>query len=1244
MRARGANANGALRRYFVKMESIEDLLRKRARARCALMLLSLLLSPYSAFVLQADTGGSISGTVTDQSGAVVPDTTVTALNLDTTVQQTTRTNANGFFTLTNLPVGRYEIEIVREGFKPYKRTGLIIDVNAALREDISLTMGEQSEEVVVSDTAVHVETESSQMGEVVTGSQITSVALNGRSFTDLLALQPGIVPMSTQQPDSIVMAGASVAIAPSGLLNPGNQSISGQREDANGFVVNGGDVKELMNGGTSIVPDLDSIAEFRVLTNNFDAEYGNYSGGIVNVVTKSGTNGFHGSAFEFLRNTALDAKNFFSSERAKFNQNQFGGTAGGPIAKNKIFFFGDYQGTRTRQGIDTGLISVPSSQDRGIGQPNGGANLIDIAKPIDNTAAGALTTTVTFNGQQVVVPTTVSGPNLAALLGSSVSSGEPYYFYAGEHEAGNPSITYPSDCTSSPQCVFPGAIIPRAVWSAPAKILLNYIPPVNSGTSSFSTASQEQKLRDDKMSLRLDGNTGRWGTLSAYFFYDNFKLDNPYPTGQGGASVPGFNALNLGTAQLVNLGQTKTFGTSMVNEIHLSFMRGNNTVGQPVGGVGTTLASQGFVTGPGTSGIVPLAPSIEGVENVVFNSFVMGTPITNLAQVNNTFSVMDNFSKILGSHTIKTGLELSYEQVNVNPDATFNGSFQFVGSETGSDFADFLIGVASNYNQADSGAYYGRHKYASAFAQDTWRIKPSLTLNYGLRWELMQYWSEKYNQNPTFVLGEQSKVYPTAPVGLVYPTDPGVPTTLVPQKNRFAPRVGLAYSPAKSGGLLGKIIGGPGKTSIRSGYGIFYSVIQGNTVAIDEPQPPYGTSYTGQGVLFATPFINAANGTAHVNPFPVTFPPLNASADHPNSSIDFSPFLPQAGMTAPPPGNTYPYAENYFLSIERQLSADTVLSFSYVGSEAHHLLVIYSANPGNPALCLSLSQKPAVAPGTPTCGPLGENIVYTTASGQTINGTRGPLGSSFANDDYDASIGNSNYNSFQADVRHSGKRLNFTAGYTFSKSIDQASSLSDIVNPFDFKATRSLSAWDLKHSLVFTYAYQLPLERLTSHAKFLTQGWSLSGITRVSSGFPVTISEEGDNSLMGSQPNGVNNHSLDLPDFTPGPLNLNSNSRNGQPYFNTSIFGPNAPGTPGNTSRRFFYGPSMFNTDLALLRSFHLSESRALQFRLETFNLFNHTQFFGPASVNGDFSSSLFGKVVKAMPPRLMQAALKYTF
>jgi hypothetical protein len=1167
----------------------------------------------------AATGGSISGTITDEKGGVIPGATVTIRNLDTTVAQTTTCNGDGFYAFTNVPVGRYELEIIDPGFKPYKRTGLVVDVNTELRIDQELAVGEQSQEVVVSGTAVQVETQSTQVGEVVTGTEITAVALNGRSFTDLLALQPGIVPMSTQQPNSIVMAGATVAIAPSGNLNPGNQSISGQREDANGYMINGGDVKELMNGGTTIVPDLDSIAEFRILTNNFDAEYGDYSGGIVNVVTKSGTNQLHGSAFEFLRNTVLDARNYFSPTRGFFRQNQFGGTAGGPIKKDKVFFFADYQGTRLAQAIDTGLISVPSVAYRAgnfLTGPNG-------------TGPSPLTGSV-------------GGPYLAGILagelGYPVASNEPYYT---------------PGCTSN-TCVFPGAVIPQAAWSAPAKFLnlspKNYIPLPNDGPSNFSTASQGQVLRDDKMSYRVDGNSDRWGQLSAYYFFDDFTLNNPYPTGQGGASVPGFNALNTGRAQLINLADTKTLSVTSVNEVHLSFMRSANVVGQPIGGVGPSLESQGFVTCPGSvrlpdcTGIFPLAPKIEGIENTIFNSFVMGTPITNLAQANNTFTGSDDFSTVRGNHTLKAGFELSVEQINVNPNPTFNGSFLFSGTETGLDFADFLIGVSTNYNQADSQHYWGRHKYPAAFVQDSWRIKTNLTLNYGVRWELMQYWSEKQNQVPTFILGEQSKVYPTAPTSLVYPTDAGVPNTLVPQRNRFAPRIGLAYSPTKSDGILGKIIGGPGKTSIRTGYGIFYSVIQGNTIAFDEPQPPYGLSFTNNDTLFATPFITASNGSAHVNPFPLTFPPLNATVKHPNPGIDFSQFLPLAGMTAPAPKNTYPYAENYFLSIERQLPGATVLSLNYVGAQAHHLLAVYSVNPGNAALCMSLSQPDEVAPGSPTCGPNGEDTTYVTADGTTVNGTRGPLGSSFSNDDYEGSVASSNYNSFQASIRHSGKTLDVMLGYTYSKSIDQASSLADILDPFNFNATRGLSAFDLRHNFVATYQYRLPLERLTSRASVLVQGWSVSGITRVSSGFPVSISTDLDNSLMGSLPNGVNNHSADLPDFAGGALELNGNPRNGLPYFNTSLFSANALGTFGNSRRRFFYGPGLFNTDLALLKSFQISESKALMFRLEAFNVFNHTQFFGPAAVNGDFSSGLFGQVVNAASPRLMQAALKFTF
>ena len=1197
----------------------------------------------------AQTTGSISGTVRDATGLIIPDLAIIARNIDTGVQQNATSNGDGFYAFTALPVGRYEIETFRAGFKPYKRSGLTIDVGTKLQIDITLELGEQSEQITVSDTSIHVEAESTQMGDVVASSVMTAVGLNGRSFTDLLPLQPGIVPMSTQTPDSVVMAGATVAINPSGGLNPGNQSISGQREDANGFLVNGADAKEEMNGGTSIIPNLDSIAEFRVLTNNFDAEFGNYAGGIVTVVTKGGTNGLHGDAFEFLRNTALDARNFFSPEREAYQQNQFGGTLGGPIKKDKLFFFGDYQGTRNVQGLDTGLLPVPSRADRT-------GHLSDIAGSFVTVDAKGNTVPTTVSTCAAVPPVPCLASQLSQVLGYTVSPDEPYFFPGCSSTGANP-------------CVFPNAVIPPSAFSNPANNLLQYIPLPNLETANGPAFSgtENERIRDDKTSLRIDAVSARWGNLSAYYFFDDYRVDNPFPTGQGGASVPRFNALNLGRAQLISLGDTKTFGSSMVNELHFSFMRSANNVGQPQGGLGVSLASQGFVTGAGTPGIFPLAPQIEGVENIVFqNAFVMGEPITNLAQANNTFSVNDSLSRVVGSHTLKAGVDVSFEQVNVNPDATFNGTFLFNGYQTGNTFADFLIGAPNLYTQADSQTYYPRHKYVGWFAQDSWRVKPSLVLNYGLRVELMQYWSEKYNQVPTFHPGQQSVVYTNAFPGLVYVTDPGIPNTLVPERFRYAPRLGLAYSPDKKGGLLGKILGGAGKTSIRASYGIFNTMIQGNTLAFDEPQPPYGLSYTsGVPPLFATPFVGT-DGSMHVNPYPIIFPPLNgASASHPNSSIIYNNhFNPQAGMTAPPPWDTYPYTENYFFSIERQLAGDTVLSLSFIGSEAHHLIVVYSANPGNPALCLALDQPGILAAGE-SCGPGTENTTFhlaapltfngvSYAAGTALQGTRQGLnpslvndsvpGNFYGNDAYVGTIGNSSYNSLQVSVRHSAKRLTLSLGYTYSKSIDQASSMADPLDPFNFEATRGLSAWDLTHNFVGTYDYQLPLERLSRRARFLTEGWALSGITRASTGFPVTLSTSADNSLQGSNPNGVNNRYLDMPDYNGAPLAINSNPRNGLSYFNAGVFSPNAIGTIGTAGRRSFHGPGMFNTDLALLRNFQIAEAKVLQFRLETFNLFNQAQFFGPATVNGNVDSRLFGQVVNAAPPRLMQLALKFTF
>jgi Carboxypeptidase regulatory-like domain len=1196
---------------------------------CKLSLACLCLPLFLQGIALAGVGGSISGTVKDPSGASIALASVVLVNSSTGVRQSTAADARGAYTFPVLPVGGYVLEVTHPGFRPYRRTGIVLDANSALVLDVVLQVGERTDAVTVSDSAIHLETYSSQVGEVINGEQMNHMPLNGRSYTDLLSLQPGIVPSTSINSETVQDVGAS-ALAPSGDLNPGTISIHGQREFANAFIVNGSDSEEDVNMGTAIIPNLDSIAEFRILTSNFDAEYGEFSGGQINVITKSGSNAFHGDLFEFLRNTDLDARNYFSPARGTFLQNQFGGTAGGPIRRSKIFFFSDYQGTRQRQGVDTGLIPVPSAQDRA-------GNLSDLAS--------AFYTTQIVNGQSVVVPTIVSGPawadTLSNSLGYSVSAGEPYYFPG----CTNTNYSASSASSSTSACVLPTLQIPTKAWSGPAQHLLQYIPAPNASADQFATSAYNQALRDDKGALRLDANTG-WGLISGYYFLDDYLLNNPYPVSQGGASVPGFNALYQGRAQLFSLGDTKTLTPTSVNELHFSFMRAYNDLGKPQGGLGVSLVSQGFVTASGAPSIVPLDPKGEGVESLVFNNFSTGTNTNELKQANNTFQWIDNFSKVIGRHTIKLGGGFHYDQVNVNPIAQFNGSFLFTGSETGVDFADFLLGIPSQYNQSQLNPFYGRNKYAGLFAQDSWHVRSNLTLNYGARWDRIEPWYEKYNQISTTEPGKQSVVFPGAPRGILYPTDPGVRRTLAPPGDEFSPRIGLAYSPdVSTDTFFGRILGGPARTSLRAGFGMYYTSIEALTLGVLAANAPYGTTYSSPAPpQFANPFVTASNGQELGQYFPVNFAPLNSSASHPDTSLDWSQYVPISGIPAYPVNNRVPYTEQYMLSIERQLGDNTLASVSYIGNQSHRLLVLMESNPGNPALCLSLSQISEVAPGSATCGPFRESNVFTTASGQTVYGTRGPLGSNFGSDTNQSTIGNSSYNALELSLRHTSKRLQLFASYTFSKSIDQSSNVGEEVNPINPALSRALSSFDVTHNFVVSYAYELPFERLFGVSNRWTEGWTVSGITHFSSGFPITLLNYGDNSLLGAEPNGINNYGVDEPQYTPGSLDLNSNPRNGRSYFNTALFSLQALGTPGNARRRFFYGPGLDNYDMALMKAVPLTESKSLQFRLEAFNVFNHAQFFGPTSVNGNMNSSTFGQVVGAGSPRLMQAAVKLVF
>jgi len=1167
--------------------------------------------------VSAFAGGSLSGTLTDQTSGIVPKANLTLVNTAQKTEFKTVSDDKGFYSFQSLPVGVFDLTIEAQGFQTQKKTGITVDADSQVRLDVTLSVAQANQEVTVTEAgeavSTQVETTATHLGEVVSGVVMEALPLNGRAYTDLLAIQPGVAPITSLTPTSVIMAGVTGTINPSGDANPGDLSISGQRESSNGFFVNGIDVQEPMNGGTGVIPNLDSISEFRVLTNNFDPQYGNYNGGLINVISKSGSNSFHGTAFEFLRNTDLDARNYFSNTRGLYQQNQYGGTVGGPVLRNKLFFFLDYQGTRTTQGFASNVTTVLSNQERA-------GNFSDAASSLNGTVGGT-------NTAQLLMQS----------LGYPVVPGEAYYT---------------TGCTSTAQCVFPNAIIPQSAFSPVAKNLLGYIPTANIGSNLFETSDAFETVSDNKGGARLDGST-RLGQIFGYYFMDNYQLDNPYPGGQGGASIPGFDALTVGRSQLWTIGITKSIGANMVNQFNVGFLRNVNNIGQPHGGAGVSLASQGFVPGPANGGLVVQAPQYEGVENIVFPSFVMGVPITNTKQWNNTFYAGDTFTKVVGLHTLNFGVQYHNDQVNENPNATFNGTFSFFGTETGNPFADFVLGFPSNYTQTTGQRFYLRDFYVAGFANDSWRARSNLTFNLGLRWDLIRPWSEKYNNIQTYVAGAQSTLYPNAIPGLLVAGDPGIPSTLAPTRYKsFAPRVGVAWSPEGHSGFLKKLLGDGGKTSVRASYGIFYTAFPGLTAGIMYGVPPFGYNYLSpEPPEFAQPFINLADGTLNTDPYPFNFPPHGVSASKPYSAFNWPSVTPISADPYFYYKNQVPYSEDYMLSIQRQIGTRVLATVSYVGNQGHHLLVEENSNIGNPGLCLFLSNPANVTPGSATCGPYGEDGTYTAANGTVYPNTRcipgiRCQGPNYGSNAADITLGHSNYNALQSSVRMTFGRTTALFSYTWSKSIDNASNLGEQIDPLNQRETRVISSFNIPNIFVASYNYSIPFDHWFNKRNRLTQGWAIAGTTRFGDGFPVTLVDDSDNSFLGTLGNGVNNSILDTPErLNSVPLDLNTNPRSNPYMFNPNAFAQEQPGQLGSAGRRIFQGPGFENFDIQISKSTALfKEGQSIDIRVEFFNAFNHAQFYGPQSVDGVVQDPTFGQVVSAANPRLIQIAAKIHF
>src|SRR6266852_4995289 len=1287
-------------------------------ARCAtrwLVVLFCLLS--STLVLAQSTGGRILGRVTDPSGAVLANVTVRIINQATGVARETKTNSSGDYALLEVVPGNYTAEFEQKGFKKNVQKDVTVEVNQVVTLNSSLQIGATAETVEVTSEAPLVDTTSTQLGTVVNDRAINQLPLNARDTYQFLQLQPGVT--------STVGSGNSIVY---GSDTAGSVSVNGGRGRANNFSVNGGDANDQFVNLPTVQPSPDSIEEFRILTNTFDAEYGRNSGSVVNVITKSGTNSFHGNMYEFFRNTVLNANPYcfpaiqgIVCDKPKFNQNQFGGTFGGPIKKDQTFFFASYEGRRIRQGIPSPAVTVPTDVER----PSATQNFADFSA--ESPFPGSLASASALNQRPGCAEA------IASQSGASLSDGIPYSTYEDD-TATHPGIF--TDVANARE-----NIIPLACMDATAVDLLQLVPTPPSGTNLIQTIPV-QPFRGDQFTVRLDHRLNAKQNLSFYYYFDDHHVISPFAQFQAaGANVPGFGSITNERFQQWNISHTWTINNTTVNEFRFNYNReAQKTFQHPV----TTSTVQDScppapswltdVLGPvpcfsdGTPdnalGIHPnLGPTREGLPFIQLSGgFTLGNNGEGeLPQVGNSFQWSDSISKILGKHSLKFGGDVRRQRFDQILYFDVNGEFFVDGTSTNATlgdnvFPDYMLGFPGSYGQGSAQVENVRSTGLYLFAQDSWKIRPNLTLNYGLRWELNTPIADVSKHVQTFRPGEVSQVYPCqdtantdcssmTPVGLVVPGDPGVPNALTQTYYKaFAPRIGISWSPGTSG-----------KTSIKAGWGLFYNPIEQLVLEQFSAEPPFGGSTFPFNTMFNTPFQDQSGTFSYPNPFGLSsLAGVNGILNPPRGQpVDWGMFRPILLFGQFQPKMRSQYSAQYNLTLERQLSRDLKLQVGYVGSQGHRLLATHDINYGNPQTCLDLQAIADAYPGDGTidhpgigtdCGqyfadavfsiptqafdsngnsvsvvapsgglhlpyglngpsviPAGTAVSSVAPNGITLVGLRryssprcDPLStdafgvaagcpadgipvfsSIFAQD----TIANSAYNSLQVSLdKRFAHGLQFTTAYTFSKSLDQASSFEGILNPIDPRISRSLSNFDARHRIVFSYYWELPFQHYSGAKGKLLNGWAVSGITTFQTGFPIRIQSLADNELM---------YSFDFelpgePDLV-APFHTLKPQSHGNYFFDSSSFSEdNTFGRIGNSPRTICCGPHISNTDFAVLKTIGLSETRRIDFRAEFFNIFNHTQFFNP---DGNFSDgSQFGQITQARDPRLMQFALKFFF
>jgi len=1209
--------------------------------------------------LLAQNTATIRGQVSDKGGHAVISAFVIITSQDTGFMRAATTDDHGEFELSALPVGTYDLQIKADEFLPLGVKSVRASIGQVVNLSIVLSQGEAATSSLHTGDTGLVEAENTQLGVVMDAVAVSELPLRSRNTFDLLQLQPGV--QGT--------LGANLFF---GNDLPGVVSVDGGRSRSNNNNVNGGSAGDQIVNSPSIQPSPDTVSEFRVISHNYDASLGRNSGSVLNVITKSGSSALHGGVYEFLRNNLLNAKGYFDSITPDFKQNDFGGTLGGPIRKDKTFFFSSYEGWRVRQGIASEPVLVPTQAERA-----------------GDFSAGPVFTGSLMNASVAQALNKRPGCNAAVQSngGVPIAAGAAY------------------------STIFPGNRIPAACFDATAVDLMTQFVPLANAPRNIFQSDPDAKIRQDQLTFRVDHNLTAQQQLSVYYYGDDGSDIEPFSQYEAtGANLPGFGNETRTRYQQWNLSHAWTITAKSSNEARVVYYRTGQ--GKMLSPVRTNLVQDSCKTVPASEcfndpanpalGINPgYGAAYEGVPFVALSGgYAFGNnPYGNLSETGNLYQGQDTYTRILGSHTLKFGADVRDQRLHQSYFYDVNGGFYFMGggpNDIGySDLMpDYLLGLPDSYAQGSANAVDVRASEFDFFGQDAWKIKSNLTLNYGLRWEWNTPYEDGGDRIQEFRAGQATSAYscvmsPTDPLtallhgsscspgsngesvfplGLVFPGDAGVPSGLTNNYlHSFAPRLGLAWSPASSTGWVSKLSGGPGRTSVRVGWGMFYDSNEELIFESFTSQPPFGGTSTLSSVFFNTPFLHQ-DGSISPNPFHGFLDPQRGSA------VDFAEFRPITLYGNFPSTLRSQYSGHYHLTVQRELARNTLWQFGYVGSEGHRLLANIDQDYGNAQTCLDLNKIPGMS-----CGPGGEDGRYIVPAGAippgatlhlpygSVPSVTGPnanaitlvglrrysspfcqpttsagcppdgvpvYGSIFGIDP----IANSSYNAFQTLLsKRLSHGLQFLVSYTWSHSIDNASSFENAVNPIDPAKSRSLSLFDARQRLVLSEYWRIPEFAVTNWSHHVINGWAVSGILSLQSGFPIRLTSQSDQELMGS----FNFETPGEPEQI-APFQRLHPQNSGEYFFNPASFTNGPLGQIGNAPRTICCGPGISNLDVALHKAFLLTEAKKLEFRTEFFNALNHTQFLNP---DGNFTDgSTFGQVSKARDPRLIQTALKLTF